>query len=62
MTDQELQEEAKKDRMLQIAKSQGYVPEGCYLRGQLVVGLTNSGKDPCEGCNNNRSVCKGRPR
>jgi hypothetical protein len=55
------QDEADKDDIfLQMAKGQGYVPNGCLLGGQTVMGLVNSGVDPCKGCNCNRSKCHGR--
>lgn len=39
---------------------QGYVPLTCLLDGQLVWLMINEGKDPCQGCNHNRSECNGR--
>ena len=48
------------DFMLRMAKDQGYVPSGCLLGGQIVMGLVNSGKDPCEGCKGPREKCGGR--
>jgi len=60
-TEKDLQNEAKNDNMLKMAKAQGYVPEGCYLDGQLVMLLVNGGKDPCKGCNCDRKLCNGRP-
>jgi hypothetical protein len=50
----------KDDLLLQMAKEQGYVPNTCLLGGQTVMGLVNSGKDPCDGCKCDRSKCCGR--
>lgn len=61
-TEQDLQKEAKNDGMLRMAKAQGYVPEGCYLEGHIVMFLVQKGEVPCAGCNMNRSVCKGKPK
>ena len=55
------QNEADKDDvLLEMAKGQGYVPQGCLLGGQLVMALVNSGDDPCKGCRCERSKCQGR--
>ena len=48
------------DMLLGMAKMQGYVPQTCLLGGQTVMGLVNSGKDPCKGCNCDKSKCGGR--
>jgi len=48
------------DIMLDMAKGQGYVPQGCLLGGQTVMGLVNGGKDPCKGCECLRYKCDGR--
>lgn len=49
-----------KDLMVQ----QGYVPATCTLQdpvaGLLIWTEINRGKDPCGGCNMDRSKCKGR--
>lgn len=50
------------DASLQLAIERGYVPKTCTLPGELVLGLGDSGIDPCKGCNDDRSVCKGRPK
>jgi hypothetical protein len=42
--------------------NQGYVPPTCKMDGQLCWLLVNDGKNPCDGCNYNRSDCKGRPK
>jgi hypothetical protein len=49
------------DIWLKMAIGQGYVPATCQLNGQLVMGLTNEGKDPCIGCHCPREICHGRP-
>jgi len=51
----------KLDIMLEMAIGQGYVPKDCYLKGGLVIALVNEGKDPCVGCNLDRTICHGRP-
>ena len=58
----ELQKKAKHDVQLRIAKAQGYVVEGCYLPGFVVMLLIQKGENPCAGCNNDRSVCGGKPK
>lgn len=50
------------DIWLGMAKGQGYVPKGCLLVGQIVMGLVNKGEDPCAGCNGPRDRCGGRPK
>lgn len=50
------------DRALIACVRQGWVPENCSLDGELVFALKMSGEDPCAGCNENRRVCKGRPK
>jgi hypothetical protein len=50
------------DIFLEMAKGQGYVPPGCLLGGQTVMGLVNGGMDPCKGCECDRSKCKGRSK
>jgi len=50
------------DHLLNMAKMQGYVPNTCLLGGQTVMGLVNSGADPCKGCECDREKCKGRRR
>lgn len=52
----------QKDIQLQMAIQQGYVPLKCSLDGRLVMALINSGENPCDGCNNDRNICGGRPR
>ncbi|MCP4757148.1 MAG: hypothetical protein GY866_40310, partial [Proteobacteria bacterium] len=49
-----------KDIVLEMAKGQGYVPNGCLLGGRIVMGLIEKGKDPCKGCNSDRNKCSGR--
>src|SRR5512137_858445 len=48
------------DGLLKLAIQQGHVPAGCLLSGEMVLGLINGGKDPCEGCNGPRERCGGR--
>lgn len=48
------------DIMRDLCIKRGYVPKTCTLPGQLVLALTNEQGDPCNGCNEDRSVCKGR--
>ena len=50
------------DIFLKMAIEQGYVPKTCLLGGQVVMGITNEGKDPCEGCACDRIKCKGRTK
>jgi len=48
------------DIFLDMAKHQGYIPSKCLLGGQIVMGLINSGDDPCRGCECDRMKCGGR--
>lgn len=45
---------------------QGYVPSTCTLpdppAGMLIWQEINAGRNPCWGCNHDRSVCKGQPK
>jgi hypothetical protein len=50
----------EKDTMLELCIQQGYVPKTCTLNGMLVIGLINKGECPCDGCNANRDICKGK--
>ena len=52
----------QEDMLLKMAKGQGYVPQKCGLAGEIVMGLINSGKNPCIGCNSDRQICGGRPK
>ena len=45
------------DLQLQMDIRQGYVASQCYLDGILVMILVNSGKNPCDGCNLDKSIC-----
>ena len=51
-----------KDMMIK----QGYVPATCTLpvelAGPLIYSEVNAGRSPCDGCNENRDVCKGGPK
>lgn len=49
------------DIHIKMAIQQGYVPQGCLLNGQLVMGIICSGGDPCKGCTCSRNKCQGRP-
>jgi hypothetical protein len=49
------------DLFLRMAVQQGYVPKTCLLGGEVVMGLVNSGADPCKGCEGPRAKCLGRP-
>ena len=48
------------DIMRGLCVKQGYVPSTCTMDGKLCFALVNSHGDPCRGCNEDRSVCKGR--
>jgi hypothetical protein len=50
------------DFVLTVTIMRGYVPNTCLLGGITVMGLVNMGKDPCKGCNCDRTKCKGRPK
>ena len=45
---------------------QGYVPPTCELpveiAGSLIWSEINAGRLPCDGCEGDRSVCKGGPQ
>ena len=51
-----------KDLMIQ----QGYVPATCTMpeppAGLLIWSEIRAGRDPCTGCNANRSECRGRQK
>lgn len=51
-----------KDMMIQ----QGYVVATCTLpvelAGPLIYSEVSAGRSPCEGCEGDRSVCKGSPK
>ncbi|MGZ3796489.1 MAG: hypothetical protein ACXVB1_08995 [Pseudobdellovibrionaceae bacterium] len=57
MSEQDLIEKSKKDGILKMAKMQGYVVDGCYLNGVLVMTLINNGENPCHGCHLDRALC-----
>jgi hypothetical protein len=50
------------DRLLGVAKLQGYVPPGCLLGGMVVMGEVVNGRNPCRGCNGPRERCGGQPK
>lgn len=62
MSDEKLVKDAKNDGLLRVAKIQGYVPEDCYLPGAVVMLLMQKAENPCDGCNNDRKLCKGGPK
>ena len=47
------------DMFKKIAVEQGYIPKECLLPGELIMALINESKNPCDGCHNNRNICKG---
>lgn len=51
--------DTKKDPLLQMAISQGYVQKGCNLAGGLIMALVNDGQNPCDECNADRKKCGG---
>lgn len=48
------------DFLLSVCINQGYVPIGCLLGGQTILGLINEGKVPCTGCGCLRKKCGGK--
>lgn len=50
----------------QMMIQQGYVPSTCTLddqiAGPLIYSEVSKGRSPCAGCNETRSVCKGKPK
>lgn len=50
----------------QLMIQQGYVPETCTLpdsyAGPLIYLEICKGRSPCDGCNEDRFVCKGGPK
>ncbi len=50
------------DELIRLAIGQGYVPTKCTLPGVLVMALVMEGKDPCDGCEEDREECGGRQR
>jgi hypothetical protein len=53
-------EQAAQDKLLGLCIQQGYVPAGCLLGGDMVLGLIGKGQDPCRGCHGPRHICLGR--
>ncbi len=51
-----------KDMMIK----QGYVPGTCSLdaeiAGPLIYSEVSRGRSPCWGCNEDRNICKGKPK
>jgi len=58
----DIKQESPSDAMRNMAIGQGYVPKTCLLNGFAVMALVTQGKDPCKGCNIDRSKCHGRSR
>lgn len=50
----------EKDIMRDLCIKQGYVPQTCKLPGQMVFLLVKKQGNPCQGCNYDRNICKGR--
>ena len=50
------------DDVLACAKEHGYVPDGCYLDGFVVMYEKIAKRDPCAGCNLDRNRCGGRQK
>ena len=50
------------DDALAGAKEHGYVPNGCYLDGFVVMYEKIAQRDPCAGCNLDRNKCGGRQK
>ena len=50
------------DTLKDLAVKQGYVPETCTFDGEMIMMLTNLDGCACKGCNQDRNVCKGRPK
>jgi hypothetical protein len=49
----------------QMMIEQGYVPPTCTLpdemAGPIIYSEVSAGRSPCDGCNEDRLKCKGRP-
>ena len=54
-------EESKKDIMRELCIKQGYVPHTCVMPGEMIFALMHK-EDPCNGCNTDRNICKGRDK
>ena len=50
----------------QMMIQQRYVPATCTLHdsyaGPLIYNEIRNGRSPCDGCNEDRSLCKGSPK
>ncbi len=44
----------------QMCINQGYVPPTCTMDGMLCWLLVKKQGDPCQGCSEDRTICKGR--
>jgi hypothetical protein len=51
----------KKDIMRELCINQGYVPCDCTMPGEMIFPLMHK-EDPCNGCNEDRNICNGRPK
>jgi hypothetical protein len=51
----------KKDTMRELCINQGYVPSDCKMPGEMIFALMHK-EDPCNGCNEDRNICNGRPK
>jgi len=51
---------AESDVLLNLCKEQDYVPRTCLLAGYIAMALVRELKDPCDGCNCDRNICRGR--
>lgn len=58
---EESDDEEKKE-VENLAIKQGWVPPGCTLEFIHILSLMQDGQDPCEGCNEDRKICKGRSK
>jgi hypothetical protein len=45
---------------------QGYVPPTCtmdpLIAGPIIYAEVNAGRSPCDGCNEDRNECQGKPK
>ena len=54
------QEEADPDDfLLEMCKTQGYVPPTCLLGGATAWDEVQKGRSPCDGCHRDRTKCLG---
>ncbi|WP_291567130.1 MULTISPECIES: hypothetical protein [unclassified Clostridium] len=50
----------EKDTMRELCIQQGYVPATCILDGMIIYSIIQKCECPCDGCNANRDICKGK--